>query len=552
MKRYLSSIVLLIILLMPAALTVISSVQIASAAGNVTINDFSSNITKGTVPLDTRLTADVTGNVTKWLWVFHNIGFNRSSYSSANGTTKHTFGRTAIYGVFNVTLVVSGPDGNASLKKVAYITSNKNVSGLPVAAFSASSASGDAPLEVTFTDNSTGATSQTWYFGTRDSSTEKNPTYSFLEPGNYNVVLVVNNTNGWDTATQVMAVQGEQQEKVLPIADFDSGSAGGFTVQFIDLSENANGWYWEFGDGNTSIEHSPVHTYSLAGNYNVNLIVSNEDGIDSKATAINVLNESESDGSDNGGNSHRSRGSSHSSGGSSHSSGGVGASPEPQRNVEIKELSQVFITSGNPAKFDFPQKATPIMNISFDSKKTVGKTTAIAEVLKNQSTLVSEPPSDEVYKFINIWIGSNGYATPSNIENAVVCFKVEKAWLQDKNIDKSSLTLNRFNDTKWNELPTTLLREDDKYLYFKAESPGFSPFAITGKVTGNEAVNVTQSELQSEPNIGSLEQNDASNSTNVEQTQSPRISGNGSTKTPGFEAVCGIISLLAVFLYKRR
>ena len=37
-----------------------------------------------------------------------------------------------------------------------------------------------------------------------------------------------------------------------------------------------------------------------------------------------------------------------------------------------------------------------------------------------------------------------------------------------------------------------------------------------------------------------------------EQTQSSNTSGKGSTKTPGFEAVCGIVSMLAVFLHKRK
>ena len=96
-------------------------------------------------------------------------------------------------------------------------------------------------------------------------------------------------------------------------------------------------------------------------------------------------------------------------------------------------------------------------------------------------------PSGEVYKYLNIWVGNGGYGTAKNIENAVVCFKVEKSWIQDKKIDQSSITLNRYNDKKWNELPTTLLREDDKYLYFTAETPGFSPFAITGKTTAKEA-----------------------------------------------------------------
>jgi PGF-pre-PGF domain-containing protein len=195
-----------------------------------------------------------------------------------------------------------------------------------------------------------------------------------------------------------------------------------------------------------------------------------------------------------------------------------------------------------------------VVNISFDSKKTVGKTTTIVEMLKNQSTLVSEPPSDEIYKFINIWVGSGGVVTPDNIENAVVNFKVEKSWVQDKNIDKSSITLNRYSDAKWNTLSTNLTGEDDKYLYFTAQTPGFSPFAITGKAA-NEAVNPTPSETQTGPNIGSLE-NNARNATNEkqtsEQTQNTSTTGSGNKKTPGFEMISGIIGLFAVLIYKRK
>ena len=72
------------------------------------------------------------------------------------------------------------------------------------------------------------------------------------------------------------------------------------------------------------------------------------------------------------------------------------------------------------------------------------------------------------------------FATSKNIENPVVCFKVEKSWIKDKNIDQASITLNRYNDKKWEQFPVILSGEDDKFLYFTAETPGFSSFAITG------------------------------------------------------------------------
>src|ERR1039458_3983524 len=109
MKNYFLPIVLLVLLLMPVAL----------AAGNVKINDFSANVTNGTLPLHTRFIGDVTGNVTSWRWIFENIGTGATTYSGSNITTHHNFGKPGIY---NVILKVQGPNGKDVLMKPAYIT----------------------------------------------------------------------------------------------------------------------------------------------------------------------------------------------------------------------------------------------------------------------------------------------------------------------------------------------------------------------------------------------------------------------------------------------
>ncbi|WP_455709795.1 outer membrane protein assembly factor BamB family protein [Methanosarcina mazei] len=76
-----------------------------------------------------------------------------------------------------------------------------------------------------------------------------------------------------------------QGESLPPVADFSSDKQTGsfpLTVSFKDRSFNANKFLWDFGDGNTSTEVNPVHTYITAGNYNVTLTVQNEHGTDKK------------------------------------------------------------------------------------------------------------------------------------------------------------------------------------------------------------------------------------------------------------------------------
>ena len=109
MKKYLLPIILLVLFLMPTAL----------ASGNVKINDFSANVTNGTIPLHTRFTGDVTGTVTTWRWIFVNEGTGATTVSGANITTHHNFGKP---GVYDITLKVWGPDGNDTLTKPAYVT----------------------------------------------------------------------------------------------------------------------------------------------------------------------------------------------------------------------------------------------------------------------------------------------------------------------------------------------------------------------------------------------------------------------------------------------
>lgn len=168
-----------------------------------------------------------------------------------------------------------------------------------------------------------------------------------------------------------------------------------------------------------------------------------------------------------------------SSGGTS--SGGRGGSPEPSSNVEVKELSQQYVVSGNRVRFDFTQNATCVTYVEFDARKNLGKITTIVEMLKDKSMLTPDTPGGEVYNYLNIWTGNNGTAIPENIENAVICFRVSKTWIDENEIDANSITLDSYDNGKWEPLSTKKVREDEGYIYLEAETTGFSHFAIVSE-----------------------------------------------------------------------
>jgi len=133
---------------------------------------------------------------------------------------------------------------------------------------------------------------------------------------------------------------------------------------------------------------------------------------------------------------------------------------------------------GYPVRFDFVEGVTCITYIEFDPKKTFRRTTTVVEELENKSTLVPTLPSGTVYKHVNIWVGDKGAGLPTSIRSGLIEFKVEKSWIKDKNIGESLIALQRY-DKDWQPLYTEKVREDEKYVYFKAETPGYSFFAIT-------------------------------------------------------------------------
>jgi PKD repeat protein len=124
---------------------------------------------------------------------------------------------------------------------------------------------------VTFTDLSVGATSWNWNFGSGASpatATGQGPhTVTYPTSGQKTVSLMINGSLT-ETKTNYINVV------VTPTASFTySGSNN--TVVFENTSQNADTYLWEFGDGETSTEENPTHTFAVAGSYNVSLTSSN-------------------------------------------------------------------------------------------------------------------------------------------------------------------------------------------------------------------------------------------------------------------------------------
>jgi PKD repeat protein len=154
----------------------------------------------------------------------------------------------------------------------------------PVADFSLSPEQQNEGSPIQFTDLSTlysgNVASWSWNFGGLGTSSEQNPTFTFMDNGVYTVTLTVTNDGSTDVVSHVVTVLD-----LVPVATFtwspkqqDKRSP----IQFTDLStsypDNIISWSWNFGGLGTSSEQNPTFTFMNDGTYTVALKVTDEDG----------------------------------------------------------------------------------------------------------------------------------------------------------------------------------------------------------------------------------------------------------------------------------
>lgn len=106
---------------------------------------------------------------------------------------------------------------------------------------------------------------------------------SLLGPIDIMATSIDNNTAKTSDEISVILTDGS------PVALFSVNTFSGeppLSINFIDESENSpTAFFWDFGDGNTSVEQNPVHTYLSNGSYTVRLIVDNIYGSDTLTKA---------------------------------------------------------------------------------------------------------------------------------------------------------------------------------------------------------------------------------------------------------------------------
>ncbi|MCF8257861.1 MAG: PKD domain-containing protein [Flavobacteriales bacterium] len=258
-------------LLLPLfALAVLISGQ---AFGQVTA-DFSAPLAAGCSPLIVNFQNQSTGAGLTYQWDLGNGNNSSAENPSASYITP---------GSYTVTLTVTGPGGTDTEVKTAFVT----VFTPPDPNISASQNMGCFPFAVQFTDESVPGdspiSSWSWDFGDGGVSTSQNPTHTYTTSGTFNVTLLLTDANGCASNQTFPGFINSNSNS--PFAGFDANPQVGcippVDVNFANLSFGGTApltYAWDFGDGNSSTQTTPVHAYTAEGVYDVSLTVTDQLG----------------------------------------------------------------------------------------------------------------------------------------------------------------------------------------------------------------------------------------------------------------------------------
>jgi gliding motility-associated-like protein len=149
------------------------------------------------------------------------------------------------------------------------------------------------PVTVNFQDTTAGAVKSEWtfqnYYPLSIQATGKSASYNFTQSNNYNVTLFVTDANGCRNSVS-KPVTITQPNMSINTTDYNISGCGSLTKKF-QMNSYSNtqlaSFTWDFGDGTTSTEAEPEHTFTT-GSFYVVLKYTTVEGCTGQTTPYNV------------------------------------------------------------------------------------------------------------------------------------------------------------------------------------------------------------------------------------------------------------------------
>jgi len=272
---------------------------------------------------------------------------------------------------------------------------------------------------------------------------------------------------------------------ISPVAGFTASPTSGYaplSVAFTDSStEFPSSFSWVFGDGGTSTNANPAHTYTAAGTYTVSQTVTNNEGTstETKTQYVTVTVQDYFTGGDD--------------------------PPSPEPSTIHASMTTTVNVGGNSAVTRVAVTGTGLSELIMTG--TVQPTPGSGIT----------PPPGIVYQYVDLVPAR--YIT---ITGSEISFTIPLSWFEEYYISPENTVMYHYTGTVWKSLPTKMQKTENGMVHFLGQSSGFSLFAIAGE--RRESPNMTE-HSQSQQTSGDL-------LPLLENTRAPKNPAGTQTTTP--------------------
>ncbi len=131
-----------------------------------------------------------------------------------------------------------------------------------------------------------------WDFGDGSTSTDKEPVHTYVSTGKYEAILTATDDEGNSCDSLMTVVVSSEDENDPPAVRVQASTLTALTglensISFRAVTEDPEGdsltYLWDFGDGTSSSEKNPTHSYGAAGEYQPSVTVTDANGASSSA-----------------------------------------------------------------------------------------------------------------------------------------------------------------------------------------------------------------------------------------------------------------------------
>lgn len=233
---------------------------------------------------------------------FKNTSVNGKTYSWSFGDgspdastpdAKHTFTKP---GVYKVRFVVTNPDACFHQTDTMFITVTVDTNSIAADFKYLMIDTCTSPYRVQFTNTSifgkSGTANFTWRFGDGTTYFGANPpVHLYTAKGTYTVTLIMRDDlscNVIDSISRTITIQNIYLKAAVVIPPSLCAKGNSVTYLFANATSDGSTYFWDFGDGSTSTDKNPTHTFPV-GTYKVLFVVKNSKACNGSDTARGTI-----------------------------------------------------------------------------------------------------------------------------------------------------------------------------------------------------------------------------------------------------------------------